>query len=102
MQLFLWPSGPKPPHHAARPPCGSDDRPGQSYENVELQNMATAEDEEQMTYVNTIDAEKQNNAPVSKVLANQAFVELKFVQIASNIVNGKTFIWLLVVDILMD
>ena len=65
-------TGPKPPGYPALPHPGSDDRPGESYENVELENKPIAENEQQMVYVNVNDAQKQDNAPVSKILAHQA------------------------------
>ena len=55
---------------------------------MELQKKPTAEDEEQVVYLNVSDAQTQNNPAVSKI----SNPELKFAQIRSNIVNGKMFL----------
>ena len=70
MQLYLWPSGPKPSGQPGPVPPGSDDYPGMSYENVKLQNKPISKGEEQVLYMNASDAQKQNNQAVSQMLAN--------------------------------
>ena len=88
MQLYLWPTGPKPTGHPVSPPSDSDYETGQSRENIVLQKMPIAEDEEQVVYMNTSDPQKQNNPAVSQILANQALVELIFEPTTSTIANG--------------
>ena len=86
LQLYLWPSGPKPPHGASPPRFGSDDQVEQVYENVELLNRPLGADDKQVVYMNTTDGQRQDNQPVSHILTLT-----KSAQTWSNIENIELF-----------
>ena len=86
LQLYLWPSGPKPPCEASPPLFGSGDQVEQVYENVELLNRPLGADDKLVVYMNTNGGQRQDNQPVSHILTLT-----KSAQTWSNIENIKLF-----------